>query len=32
MIPTIDLDAEDSLLEKQNLDNPASETLFTSVA
>ncbi|XP_041793630.1 sodium- and chloride-dependent GABA transporter 1 isoform X2 [Chelmon rostratus] len=29
---TIDLDAEDYLPEKQNLDNPASETLFTSVA
>ncbi|XP_010730877.2 sodium- and chloride-dependent GABA transporter ine isoform X1 [Larimichthys crocea] len=31
MTPTIDLDAEDSLPEKQNLDNPASEALFTSV-
>ena len=30
--PTIDLDAEDWLPEKQNLDNPASETLLTSVA
>ncbi|XP_070689408.1 sodium- and chloride-dependent GABA transporter ine isoform X2 [Pempheris klunzingeri] len=29
MISTIDLDAEDSLPEKQNLDNPASEALFT---
>ncbi|KAG8012023.1 Sodium-and chloride-dependent GABA transporter 1 [Nibea albiflora] len=31
MTPTIDLDAEDSMPEKQNLDNPASEALFTSV-
>lgn len=29
---TVDLDAEDYLPEKQNVDNPASETLFTSVA
>ena len=32
MISTVDLDAEGPLPEKQNLDNPASETLFTSVA
>ncbi|XP_076587827.1 sodium- and chloride-dependent GABA transporter 1 isoform X1 [Chaetodon auriga] len=32
MTSTVDLDAEDFLPEKQNLDNPASETLFTSVA
>ncbi|XP_053181799.1 sodium- and chloride-dependent GABA transporter ine isoform X1 [Scomber japonicus] len=32
MTPTIDLDTEDPLPEKQNLDNPASEALFTSVA
>ncbi|XP_040011434.1 sodium- and chloride-dependent GABA transporter 1 isoform X2 [Xiphias gladius] len=32
MTPTIDLDAEDPWQEKQNLDNPASETLITSVA
>ncbi|XP_078106838.1 sodium- and chloride-dependent GABA transporter 1 isoform X1 [Sander vitreus] len=32
MMSTIDLDAEDPLPEKQNLDNPASETLLTSVA
>ncbi|XP_059192763.1 sodium- and chloride-dependent GABA transporter 1 isoform X2 [Centropristis striata] len=32
MVSTIDLDAEDPLPEKQNLDNPASETLFTSAA
>ncbi|XP_034397565.1 sodium- and chloride-dependent GABA transporter ine isoform X1 [Cyclopterus lumpus] len=30
MISTIDLDADDPLPEKQNLENPASETLFTS--
>ncbi|XP_068558920.1 sodium- and chloride-dependent GABA transporter 1 [Cebidichthys violaceus] len=29
---TIDLDADDPLPEKQNLENPTSETLFTSVA
>ncbi|CAG5923151.1 unnamed protein product [Menidia menidia] len=28
--PTLDLDAVDPLLEKQNLDNPMSEKLFTS--
>ncbi|XP_051277671.1 sodium- and chloride-dependent GABA transporter ine isoform X1 [Dicentrarchus labrax] len=32
MTSTIDLDAEDSLPEKQNLDNPASDTLISSVA
>ncbi|XP_054467037.1 sodium- and chloride-dependent GABA transporter ine isoform X1 [Anoplopoma fimbria] len=32
MISTIDLDADESLPEKLNLDNPASEALFTSVA
>ncbi|XP_040898919.1 sodium- and chloride-dependent GABA transporter 1 isoform X2 [Toxotes jaculatrix] len=32
MTPTIDLDAEDPLPEKQNLDNPTSEALLTSVA
>ncbi|XP_045890486.1 sodium- and chloride-dependent GABA transporter 1 isoform X2 [Micropterus dolomieu] len=32
MISKVDLDAEDSLPEKQNLDNPASEILLTSVA
>ncbi|XP_042343959.1 sodium- and chloride-dependent GABA transporter 1 isoform X2 [Plectropomus leopardus] len=32
MISTIDMDAEDPLPEKQNLDNSASEALFTSVA
>ncbi|AWP07098.1 putative sodium- and chloride-dependent GABA transporter ine-like [Scophthalmus maximus] len=30
MTPTIDLDAEDPLPEKQNVDTQASETLFTS--
>ncbi|XP_032371090.1 sodium- and chloride-dependent GABA transporter 1 isoform X1 [Etheostoma spectabile] len=32
MMPTVDLDTEDPLPEKENLDNPASETLLTSVA
>ncbi|XP_008274789.1 sodium- and chloride-dependent GABA transporter ine [Stegastes partitus] len=32
MTPTIDLDAVDFLPEKQNLENPASERLFTSAA
>ncbi|XP_042277230.1 sodium- and chloride-dependent GABA transporter ine isoform X2 [Thunnus albacares] len=32
MTPTVDLDAEDALPEKQNLVNPTSETLFTSIA
>ncbi|XP_028434873.1 sodium- and chloride-dependent GABA transporter ine isoform X1 [Perca flavescens] len=32
IMSTIDLDADDPLPEKQNLDNPASETLLTSVA
>lgn len=32
MIPTIDLDADGSLPEKQNLENPELETTFTLVA
>ena len=32
MIPTLDLDADYALPEKQNIDNPASENLMTSVA
>ncbi|XP_068994652.1 sodium- and chloride-dependent GABA transporter ine [Embiotoca jacksoni] len=32
MTPTIDVDAEDPLPEKQNLDNPTLEKLLTSVA
>ncbi|KAI4820976.1 hypothetical protein KUCAC02_028930 [Chaenocephalus aceratus] len=32
MIPTLDLDADDALAEKQNIDNPAAENLMTSVA